>query len=352
MKELIDQLFETHKLSHAQFVTLIDGRTQELSRYLFAKAHEVKHRYFGNAVYIRGLLEISNYCKNGCYYCGIRNGNRHASRYRLSAEQIYSCCAHGHQLGFRTFVLQGGEDPFFTDDLVVQIVSTIKAHHPDSAITLSLGEKPYESYRRFRQAGADRYLLRHETADAAHYAQLHPASMSADNRKQCLANLKRLGYQTGSGFMVGSPFQTSQHLATDMLYLHDLQPEMIGIGPFIPHHQTPFASYKAGTQELTLFMLALLRLMLPRVLLPATTALGTISQNGRTLGIQAGANVVMPNLSPLDVRKKYMIYDNKIATGLESCEYLDQLKLEMATIGEEVVVSRGDFSISQGVFTP
>lgn len=343
MKQLIDKLHQTQTLTKDEFVRLIEGRDEDLDQYLFEKAREVKLQYYGNNIYIRGLLEISNFCKNSCLYCGIRKDNKNVERYRLTKEQIYECCAHGYDLGFRTFVLQGGEDAFFNDELMVEIIGTIRQKYPDCAITLSLGEKSYETYLEYYHAGANRYLLRHETANPKHYSMLHPADMSGENRKQCLLNLKKIGFQTGSGFMVGSPFQTSQNLAEDMLFLASLKPEMVGIGPFISHHETPFANRPNGTLELTLFMLGLLRLMLPKVLLPATTALGTICRNGRTLGILAGANVVMPNLSPLNVRAKYMIYDNKIATGLESCEYLAQLKAEVETIGEQIAISRGDF---------
>lgn len=343
MKQLVDKLQQNQILSIAEFVRLIDGRNDELDQYLFEKARQVKQQHYGNSIYIRGLIETSNFCKNDCLYCGIRRSNKLAERYRLTKEQIYECCQLGYELGFRTFVLQGGEDAYFSDSLLVEIISTIKHNHPDCAITLSLGEKPLESYQQYYNAGADRYLLRHETADAKHYAQLHPEQMSSENRKQCLFNLKKIGFQTGSGFMVGSPFQTSQNLADDLLFIAQLQPQMVGIGPFLSHHQTPFADKKNGSFELTLFLLGLLRLMLPKVLLPATTALATISPDGRTRGILAGANIIMPNLSPLDVRKKYMIYDNKVATGLESSEYLAQLRLEVAKIGCQIEISRGDY---------
>lgn len=342
MKQLIDKLQRDNILTKEEFITLIDERTEELSHYLFSKALETKQQYYGNDIYIRGLIEISNFCKNDCLYCGIRRSNKEVQRYRLSKEDIYDCCKQGYNLGFRTFVLQGGEDAYFTDELMVEIISTIKTNYPDCAITLSIGEKNYDTYLRYFNAGADRYLLRHETADSAHYSKLHPSTMSSQNRKLCLINLKEIGFQTGSGFMVGSPFQTTQNLADDLLFLADLQPQMVGIGPFISHHQTPFANKTNGTLELTLYLLGLIRLMLPKVLLPATTALGTISPNGRTLGILAGANVVMPNLSPLNIRKKYMIYDNKVATGLESSEYIELLKIEFEKIGAHIAITRGD----------
>lgn len=339
---LIDRLAAGEMLSRGEFACLLEHRDTELRDYLFAKAREVQHRWFGDKVYIRGLIEFTNYCKNNCYYCGIRRGNPNASRYRLTEAQILACCEAGHALGFRTFVLQGGEDPYFTDDRIVALVRMIKERYPDCAVTLSIGEKERESYEAYFAAGADRYLLRHETADPAHYGLLHPAELSLAHRKECLKNLKEIGFQTGAGFMVGSPGQTMDSLLDDLEYLRELQPEMVGIGPFIPHHDTPFADQPAGTLELTLFLLGLVRLLLPRVLLPATTALGTIAPGGREQGILAGANVVMPNLSPCDVREKYLLYDNKICTGNEAAECLAGLRESMASIGYQVAVERGD----------
>lgn len=339
---LVDKLEADRVLGAGGFAALIGGFTPELSAYLFAKARAARQKYYGNKVYIRGLIEFTNYCKNDCYYCGIRKSNRRAERYRLTLDEILECCAIGYALGFRTFVLQGGEDPYFTDDRILEIIAAIKSRYADCALTLSIGEKPYETYRRFYDAGVDRYLLRHETADDSHYRLLHPAELSLTARKQALWDLQRVGFQTGTGFMVGSPRQTPELLARDLLFIHELQPAMVGIGPFIPHHDTPFANETAGALELTLFMLGLLRLMLPKALLPATTALGTISLDGREQGVLAGANVVMPNLSPLNVRAKYLLYDNKIATGAEAAESLDSLRKLMAGIGYEIVVARGD----------
>lgn len=339
---LIDKLKKEQALTKEDWVELIKGRNAELAEYLFALAREERHHYYDHDVYVRGLIEFTNYCKNDCLYCGIRKSNSNAKRYRLSEEDILSCCGTGYELGFRTFVLQGGEDGFYTDEKLVHIISRIKELYPDCALTLSIGEKSRESYQAYYDAGADRYLLRHETANATHYAKLHPASLNAANRQQCLLDLKDIGYQVGTGFMVGSPYQTAEHLAEDLLFIKKLNPHMIGIGPFIPHHDTPFADEKAGTLELTLFMLGLLRLMLPKVLLPATTALGTIHPKGRELGIQAGANVVMPNLSPVSVRKDYSLYDNKICTGDEAAECRFCLERRMQSIGYNIVTSRGD----------
>lgn len=339
---LIDKLKKEQALTKEEWVELIEGRNAKLAEYLFALAREERHHYYDHDVYVRGLIEFTNYCKNDCLYCGIRKSNSNAKQYRLSEEDILSCCGTGYKLGFRTFVLQGGEDGFYTDEKLVHIISRIKELYPDCALTLSIGEKSRESYQAYYDAGADRYLLRHETANAAHYAKLHPASLSAASRQQCLWDLKDIGYQVGTGFMVGSPYQTAEHLAEDLLFIKKLNPHMIGIGPFIPHHDTPFADEKAGTLELTLFMLGLLRLMLPKVLLPATTALGTIHPKGRELGIQAGANVVMPNLSPVSVRKDYSLYDNKICTGDEAAECRFCLERRMKSIGYNIVTSRGD----------
>ena len=339
---LIDKLEQTRALTRTEWAALIHGRTPVISEYLFARARKARIRYYGKDIYIRGLIEFTNYCRNDCYYCGIRKSNKNAVRYRLTKDQILSCCENGYRLGFRTFVLQGGEDGWFTEDRMTDIVSGIRQRFPDCAITLSIGELPRESYRRFFEAGADRYLLRHETYDSAHYSRLHPASLSASHRQKCLWDLKELGYQVGTGFMVGSPYQTAENLADDMLFLKELNPQMVGIGPFIPHHDTPFAGQPAGTLELTVFMLGLIRLMLPKVLLPATTALGTIAEDGREQGILAGANVVMPNLSPAQVRENYLLYDNKLCTGDEAAESLKSLDARFHAIGYHIAVSRGD----------
>lgn len=339
---LIDKLEQTRALTRTEWAALIHGRTPVISEYLFARARKARIRYYGKDIYIRGLIEFTNYCRNDCYYCGIRKNNKNAVRYRLTKDQILSCCENGYRLGFRTFVLQGGEDGWFTEYRMTDIISGIRQRFPDCAITLSIGELPRESYRRFFEAGADRYLLRHETYDSAHYSRLHPASLSASHRQKCLWDLKELGYQVGTGFMVGSPYQTAENLADDMLFLKELNPQMVGIGPFIPHHDTPFAGQPAGTLELTVFMLGLIRLMLPKVLLPATTALGTIAEDGREQGILAGANVVMPNLSPAQVRENYLLYDNKLCTGDEAAESLKSLDARFHAIGYHIAVSRGD----------
>ena len=338
---LVDKLAKSHVLSREEFSFLLDNIGEEDS-YLYEKAREAALANYGNKIYVRGLMEFSNYCKNDCYYCGIRRSNQKASRYRLSPEQIMECCSIGYGLGFRTFVLQGGEDPWFTDEKIAYLVERMKKQYPDCAVTLSVGEKGYDTYKRWFDAGADRYLLRHETANPCHYASLHPPQMSSEYRKECLHNLKAIGYQTGCGIMAGSPYQTTAHIAEDLEFMHGLQPEMVGIGPFIPHHDTPFKDRPAGTLRQTLLLLAIVRLMLPDVLLPATTALGTIEPDGREQGVMAGANVVMPNLSPMEVRKKYMLYDNKISTGMEAAANIKELKRRMASIGYEVVTDRGD----------
>ena len=306
------------------------------------QAREICLRTFGNRVYIRGLIEITSYCRNNCYYRGLRAANRRAQRYRLSREQILDCCRTGHELGFRTFVLQGGEDPGMSAEWVAETVMQIRGEFPDSAITLSLGEQSKAVDRMWREAGADRYLLRHETADEAHYRLLHPPELSFQNRRECLYALKELGYQIGAGFMVGSPGQTEKTLEKDLQFLEELQPHMIGIGPFVPHHDTPFVNEPAGTAEQTLKWISRLRIAFPKALLPATTALGTIDPTGREKGILAGANVVMPNLSPREVRAKYELYDNKLCTGAEAAESLADLAARMESIGREIVVDRGD----------
>ncbi len=311
MKRLVDKLRDTHHLTKEEWANLIINRTPQLSEYIFAEASKIREQHFGTKIHTRGLIEFTNYCKNDCYYCGIRRSNSNASRYRLSKEAILECCKEGSEQGFRTFVLQGGEDAFYTDEKIVDIISVIKKQYPDHVVTLSIGERAKESYQKFFDAGARRFLLRHETYNCEHYAKLHPAELSAKHRQECLWNLKEIGYEVGCGFLVGSPYQTEEHLAEDMCFIQELQPHMVGIGPFIPHKDTPFAKETGGSLELTLYKLGLLRLLLPKGMLPATTALATIHPKGRALGLMAGANVVMPNLTPECFRKKYNLYDGK-----------------------------------------
>ena len=342
MTELIYKLAAQHALTLDEYQYLIKNRTNEAAALLEKLAVEARKAVYGNSVYIRGLIEISNICKNDCLYCGIRRGNRNCQRYRLTEDEILSCCTEGYELGFRTFVLQGGEDGYYTDERLCGLLRSIKGKYPDCAVTLSLGERSRESYQRLYDAGADRYLLRHETADKAHYEKLHPTDMSFDNRMRCLRDLKEIGYQVGCGFMVGSPYQTSAALAKDLKFIEEFQPHMCGIGPFIPHKDTDFANEPAGTLELTTYLLSIIRLIKPNILLPATTALGTIDPIGREKGILCGANVVMPNLSPSAVRKKYTLYDNKATDGAESAQCRDSLAARMKAIGYEIVTARGD----------
>ncbi|MBR3973225.1 MAG: [Oscillospiraceae bacterium] len=342
MNKLIEKLAKTHSLTLEEYRYLIDNRTPEAAEKLAQLAVKVRQEIYGNAVFIRGLIEVSNICKNDCLYCGIRNGNHSCQRYRLTPEEILSCCAEGYELSFRTFVLQGGEDGWFTDDRLCDLLHAIKRQFPDCAVTLSLGERSRESYQRLYDAGADRYLLRHETADSQHYSKLHPKQLTLENRMQCLRDLKDIGYQVGCGFMVGSPYQTTAELAKDLKFIEEFQPDMCGIGPFIPHKDTVFARESAGTLELTTYLLSIIRLIKPNILLPATTALGTIDPIGREKGILSGANVVMPNLSPVSVRKKYNLYDNKATDGAESAQCRDALAQRMASIGYRIVTDRGD----------
>ena len=344
MLSIIDKLCKEHSLTIEEYEQLIKGRSGEYAELLRQRADTLRKSIYGNKVFTRGLIEISNICKNDCLYCGIRRSNTNCDRYRLSEEEIISCADEGYGLGFRTFVLQGGEDAYFSDEVVERIVRRIKAAHPDCAVTLSLGERSCESYKRLYDAGADRYLLRHETADKAHYERLHPKEMSYDNRMKCLRELREIGYQVGCGFMVGSPYQTAANLARDLKFIEGFKPDMCGIGPFVPHKDTPFGDREQGTVELTCYLLSIIRLIHPPVLLPATTALGTIHPQGRELGIQSGANVVMPNLSPVSVRKKYELYDNKICTGEESAQCRGCLEARMRSIGYEIVVDRGDIA--------
>ena len=341
--ELIEKLYRESDMSAAELKTLIENRSDEDFKLLSRYARQRCEENYGDRVFTRGLIEFSSYCKNDCFYCGLRRSNRNAERYRLSREEILACCENGYGLDFRTFVLQGGEDGYYTDEFLCGIVSEIKEKYPDCAVTLSLGERSRESFQRLFDAGADRYLLRHETADKEHYEKLHPAEMSYDNRMRCLRDLKEIGYQVGCGFMVGSPFQTVDCLVADLRFIKDFQPQMVGIGPFIRHKDTPFAEYPDGTLEMTLFLLSVVRLLLPKVLLPATTALGTIAPDGREQGLMAGANVVMPNLSPVKVRKKYSLYDNKICTGEEAAECAGCLQRRVSTVGRRLVCERGDY---------
>lgn len=344
VRQLIDTLEETRNLTLEEFEYIIENADEEDISYLGKKAEIVKIENYGKKIYIRGLVEISNHCKNNCLYCGIRCANENIARYRLTKEEILERCKMGYDIGFRTFVMQGGEDEGFSDKHLADIVCEIKKLYPDCAVTLSVGEREKDIYQMFFDAGADRYLLRHETSDDEHYKKLHPHSMSLEYRKKCLFNLKEIGFQTGCGFMVGSPYQTSKHLAKDMLFLKELNPEMVGIGPYIMHKDTPFKDKKSGSLEKTLLMVGLTRLLLPKALIPATTALGTIKDGGREMGIKMGANVIMPNLSPDNTKKLYNLYDNKLATGLESAENLESLKQQIAKTGHEIVTDRGDYN--------
>lgn len=341
-KILIEKLNEGHRLNFHEFEFLLTDPSEEEKDFAAHLARERAQKNFGSRIYTRGLIEVSNYCKNNCYYCGIRRDNRRAVRYRLTPEEILSCAGEGYGLGFRTYVLQGGEDGYYTDQVLCRLLRELKKRYPDCAVTLSLGERSRESYEKLFAAGADRYLLRHETADRKHYESLHPPQMSYENRMRCLRDLKEIGYQVGCGMMVGSPGQTTKMLAEDMLFLQQFGPQMVGIGPFVPHHDTPFYGQPQGSVKMTLYLLSLVRLMLPKVLLPATTALGTIDPMGREKGILAGANVLMPNLSPAAVRKKYELYDNKICTGDEAAESWRLLAERMKTIGYELAIDRGD----------
>ena len=338
--ELVARLSAQRDLPDAELKALLE--TDAYDSLLVSAADQKRREIYGDEVYIRGLIEFTNYCRNNCYYCGIRRDNPNTVRYRLNKEEILACCEEGYRLGFRTYVLQGGEDPYYTDERICGIVSEIRRRFPDCAITLSIGEKPRESYQAFFDAGANRYLLRHETASEQHYRKLHPDSMRLSNRKRCLYDLKAIGYQVGSGFMVGSPYQTTENLIEDLRFLQGLRPDMIGIGPYIPHEDTPFSTFESGSVTLTLRLISLLRLMFPYALIPATTALGTAHPQGRELGLKAGANVVMPNLSPVGVRKLYDLYDNKICTGEEAAQCRGCLERRVLTAGYRIVTSVGN----------
>lgn len=343
-KKLIDFLSENHYLSEEDYLFLIRNRNEETAEYLRQKADEARKNIYDNKIFIRGLIEISNICKNDCYYCGIRSSNKNCDRYKLSEEEILSCCDNGYNLGFRTFVLQGGEG-VFAIDFICNIVKKIKEKYSDCAVTLSLGEFSKDDFIKMKNAGADRYLLRHETIDETHYKKLHPQNMSYENRIRCLNDLKKCGFQVGCGFLVGSPYQTDEIIAKEFKFIEEFSPEMCGIGPFIPQKDTPFKNKNSGTAEEAAFYLSIIRLIKPNILLPATTALGTITQGGRELGILSGANVLMPNLSPEKERKKYTLYDNKLSTGVESAEQIKSLKKQMQNIGYEIISDRGDIKL-------
>ena len=364
-KKIIDKIDKKEKISYKDALTLLSSfeydndlnkkkldkkekiEIKELKKYLREKAREKADKVFGKYIFMRGLIEFTNYCKNDCIYCGIRKSNKKVERYRLNKKEILECCKIGYDIGFRTFVLQGGEDDFFNIERISNIVRAIKKEFPDCALTLSIGEKEEEYYKELKNNGANRFLLRHETADSEHYSKLHPKYMSLENRKECLRFLKSLGFQTGTGMMIGSPFQKLENIAGDLVFMQEIKPEMIGIGPFLPHKDTPFANEKIGELELTLILISILRLIFPLSLIPATTALGTIKEGGRELGILHGANVVMPNLSPMNVRKKYLLYNNKISTGTESAEGVELLRESIDKIGYVLTGARGDFDMSR-----
>ena len=344
IKNIIDFLSETHHLTEEEYLFLIKNRNEETASYLRQKADEVRKEVYNNKIFIRGLIEISNICKNDCFYCGIRSSSKNCDRYKLSEEDILSCCENGYKLGFRTFVLQGGEG-VFSADIISDIVKKVKEKYPDCAVTLSLGEYQKSDYEKMKNAGADRYLLRHETICKEHYEKLHPQNMSYDNRLRCLKDLKDIGFQVGSGFLVGSPYQSEDIIAKEFKFIEEFSPEMCGIGPFIPQKDTPFKNEKSGTAEETAYYLSIIRLIKPNILLPATTALGTIKDGGRELGVLSGANVLMPNLSPERERKKYALYDNKLSTGVESAEQIENLKKQIKNIGYEIVIDKGDIKL-------
>lgn len=342
-KDLILKLYKEKHLNKAEWTSLFETANKEDKEFARELAQKIAKEQFGNKIYMRGLIEISNICKNDCLYCGIRKSNSCVSRYRMTKDQIFECCAIGYEQGFRTFVLQGGEDGYFTDGILVEIISGIKEKYPDCAITLSLGERTKESYEKLFRAGADRYLLRHETATKGHYEKLHPENLSHENRLECLRNLKEIGFQTGCGMMIGSPYQQAENIADDMLFLEEFKPHMIGIGPFLPAENTPFEKEKAGSLDTTLFVLSLVRIMLPNVLLPATTALGTLAKDGRQRAILSGANVMMPNISPTENRKNYSLYNDKIGTGENAEKSVENVVNSLKEIGYEPIVSRGDY---------
>jgi len=343
MNEVVKALLDGERLKKDQFLYLLENRDLESDELIFEKAREKTVASYGDRIFLRGLVEITNVCKNDCLYCGIRASNSKCERYRLTKADVLDCVKMGAEIGFKSFVFQGGEDPHFDDALLCELVRQTKELCPGCAVTLSMGERSRESYKALKDAGADRYLLRHETADSEHYSRLHPKNMNLKNRMDCLYTLKELGYQTGCGMMVQSPFQSNENLACDLEFIASFQPQMCGIGPFIPHKDTPFAAYPAGSVDLTVFLLALVRLSVPHVLLPATTAVASLDPKGRTKAVMAGANVVMPNLSPEDVKDKYSLYNNKLSRLGESALGISDLREEFSLIGRRLAFERGDW---------
>ena len=342
MRNLINKLYQEQTLSKANLMTLLRNMNDEDREYLYEKAYSVRYENYKNSVYVRGLIEFSNYCKNDCSYCGISTHNKDITRYHMTPEEIHKTTEIGYDLGFRTFVLQGGEDTSFTDEVFADIIRSVKSAFSDVAITLSIGERSKSSYQMLYDAGADRFLIRHETINKKLYESLHP-KMSFDSRIQALYDLKDIGYQIGTGFMVGVPGQTIEDLADDLLFIKELDSHMIGIGPFIPHKNTPLKDEPSGSAELTYTLIAILRLMLPKSLIPSTTSLATLHTNNRYKGFQVGANVVMPNLTPYDYKKKYQLYDGKKITDTESYEALEQLKTQCVDAGFYLDMAKGDY---------
>lgn len=343
IKFLVNKLAKNSNLEKDEFLYIIENITTEEVNYLYKKAYEVKYIYYQNRVFLRGLIEISNYCNMGCKYCGINYKSEKIDRYRLTPDEILKCCEIGYGLGYKTFVLQGGEDPFYSDEVIVKILKRIKSNFPEVRITLSIGERSKESYQKIFAAGADRYLLRHETASRRLYEHVHPDSMSFDNRRKCLMYLKEIGYQVGAGFMVGLPTQNNEDLVEDLVFLKELKPEMIGIGPYLCHEDTELRGNDSGTLEETLVMVALTRLLLPKTLLPATTALGTLDELGREKALKAGANVLMPNISPTENRAKYEIYQNKICITDTSDQCRNCIEARIIGVGHEIDLGVGDY---------
>ena len=347
-KNALNKLLNQEKLSVQELELIVrlqlEGSNTKALDLIEETARKRTLEVFGNKIYIRGLLEFTNYCKQNCLYCGLRHDNKHVTRYRLSENDIYSAATENYKLGFRTFVLQGGEDPYYTPFKIAEIVKHLKEILPDCAVTLSVGELSDSDYLMLFKAGADRFLLRHETADEEHFKTLHPPAQTFKNRLHCLQTLKEIGYQAGAGFMVGSPNQTPTTLAKDLYFLQNFNPAMVGVGPFIPQHDSPLRNFAPGTVDQTVYLLSIIRLLLPKTLLPATTALATLDpEKGRKRGILAGANVVMPNISPPKNRENYALYDNKLASNNESSAGLKDLQVELNSIGYEYIISRGDY---------
>lgn len=336
MKKLIEKASTLHRLEREELIALLED--ENCNQNLFEAADSVRKNFVGDEIHLRGLIEFSNICKNNCCYCGLRRDNRKISRYRLENAEILELAAHGAAMGLKTIVLQSGEDAYYGCERLCEIIRGIK--RLNVALTLSIGEKSLEDYQAYHAAGADRFLLRIETTDRTLYER-HDPEMSWEARRQCLTDLRRAGLEVGSGCLVGLPGQTVASLADDILFFKEIEADMIGIGPFIPHPDTPLGDASGGRLETALKVMALTRLLLPDINIPATTAMETLAQDGQIRALKAGANVIMPNITLTDYRRYYELYPGKSATGYTPDESLKKVVAKIESIGRKVALGFG-----------